>query len=217
MRQFGNFSFTFFHQISSSTLSVSSKGSAEPQQFFTHKLPNKPCFFYIKHNDWVKLKRKQENRQFKSLNWTNVIAKGIRTVHPYCSFGFKRYTVKSLGSRKKCPAFACSGYCLFEDCSVQVDVKVESEYSLRADVIFHGDMMNHRLDQLKRRRIRSHARTKISKKLSSKLPRQYHLESLMKLEEDMMESGCRDDVPTTGVLKNIAYSERKKTGCIRTK
>ena len=53
---------------------------------------------------------------------------------------------------------------------------------------------------------------------NSKLPRQNHLESLMKLEEDVMESGCRDNVPTTGVLKNIAYSERvKKIGCMRMK
>ena len=186
-----------------------SEGIAEPH-FFTHKLPDKPCFFHISRYDWSQLKRKQQNRQFKTLHWTNVISKGLRTVHPYCSFGFKRHSVKKIGSKKVCPALTCSGYCLFKDCSVQVIVRVKSEYSLKAEVIFNGGMVQHRSDQLKRRPIRSIDRKKISEKLSSKLPRQYHLESLMKLEEDVVESGCRDNVPTTGVLKNISYSERKK-------
>ncbi len=118
--------------------------------------------------------------------------------------------MKTIGSKTNSPVFICTGYCRFEDCSVQVDVKVESEDSLKAVVFFHGDIVRHRCDMLKRRPIRADDRHVIAEKLSSKLPRSIHLDSLNKLDDDVLESGCRDDVPATGVLKTTAYTERKK-------
>lgn len=87
---------------------------------------------------------------------------------------------------------------------------MDSESSLKAEVSFQGGMVRHRCDVLKRRPIRADDRQKLAEQLSSKLPRSIHLESLMKLEEDVLQSGCRDEVPTTGVFKTIGYSERKK-------
>lgn len=54
----------------------------------------------------------------------------------------------------------------------------------------------------------------IVEKLSSKLPRSIHLDSLNKLDDDDLESGCRDDVSATGVLKTTAYTERNNNEMI---
>jgi len=140
------------------------------------------------------------------------MAKGIRSVHPYCSFGFKRHTVKSVGShgKKNSPLFTCSGYCRFADCNVRVHVRVEDELSLKAIVTFKGDIVRHNTQELKRRLIRAEERQVIAGTLSSTLPRTHYLDSLNKLEETVVQSGCRDEVPTTGVLKTLTWAERKK-------
>ncbi|XP_034079088.1 uncharacterized protein LOC117550702 [Gymnodraco acuticeps] len=194
----------------SSSSTTSSTKDEEKQKYFTHKLPEQPCFFFIPHKEWRKLRKTQQKRQFKSLHWTNVIAKGIRSVHPHCSFGFKRHSVKMIGSMTKKPLFTCTGYCRFDDCQVKVNVKVESESSLKAVVCFQGGIVRHSLQQLRRRPIRAEERQLIADTLSSKLPRTVYLQSLNKLEETVLQSGCRDEVPTTGVLKTLSWGEREK-------
>lgn len=140
------------------------------------------------------------------------MVKGIRSVHPYCSFGFRRHTVKSVGSHGKTnsPLFTCSGYCCFYDYNVRVHVRVEDELSLKAVVSFTGDTVRHSHQQLKRRPIRAEERQDIAGTLSSKLPRTHYLDSLSKLEETVVQSGCRDEVLTTGVLKTLTWAEWKK-------
>ncbi|KAK1899355.1 120.7 kDa protein in NOF-FB transposable element [Dissostichus eleginoides] len=117
-----------------------------------------------------------------------------------------------IGSMTKKPLFTCTGYCRFDDCQVQVNVKVkvESESSLKAVVCFQGGIVRHSLQQLRRRPIRAEERQLIADTLSSKLPRSVYLQSLNKLEETVLQSGCRDEVPTTGVLKTISWGEREK-------
>ncbi|CAK6965266.1 hypothetical protein D5F01_LYC10977 [Scomber scombrus] len=117
--------------------------SASNEEYLTHSLPPPPCFFFIDQK-WTKLRKKQHCRGFKTLNRTSVMAKGIRRDHPYCSFGFKHHSVKSIGSRRSGPVSTCSGYCLFDDCPVEVEIKVEEESSLKAEVIFSVDLVSHR-------------------------------------------------------------------------
>ena len=101
-------------------------------------------FLFIDQKDWTKLRKKQHRRRFKTLNWTSVMAKGTWSVHPYCSFGFKCRSVKSIGSKRSGPVFTCYGYCIFDDCPVEVKIKFQEESSLKAEVIFSGDLVCHR-------------------------------------------------------------------------
>lgn len=74
----------------------------------------------------------QHKHQFKNLHLTNVIWKEIRSLHPYCSFAFKRHSVTTIGSQRTNPLFTCAGYCRFDDCCVQVNLKIENESSHKA-------------------------------------------------------------------------------------
>lgn len=85
-----------------------------------------------------------------------------------------------------------------------------NESSLKAYVSFQGGIVRHSRQQLARRPIRADARQLIADTLTSKLPRSVYLNKLEKLEETVVQSGCRDEVPTTGVLKTLSWSERKK-------
>ena len=99
---------------------------------------------------------------------------------------------------------------MFDDCPVCVEVKVDNESSLKAMVTFQGDCVRHSRDQLKRRPVRGTQREVIATTLTSKLPRSLYLEKLGELDDTVEDSGCRDEVPTTGVLKTISWSARKK-------
>ena len=52
---------------------------------------------------------------------------------------------------------------------------------------------------------------KISKELQRQLPREMCLEKLKEIDEDVMESGCRDEVPNPQVLKNISREFRQRS------
>lgn len=166
------FNFNLCWQKSCSASTGSSTEDKESEKYFTHKLPEQPCFFFIPHKEWAKLRKTQQNYQFKSLHWTNVIAKGIRSLHPHCSFGFRWHSVKKIGSHSTVYL-----YCRFDDCSVKVKVKVEDESSLKAVVHFQGGDVRHSRQQLRRRPIRSEGRQLIADTLTSKLPRSVYLQS----------------------------------------
>ena len=51
----------------------------------------------------------------------------------------------------------------------------------------------------------------MAKDLQNQLPRRMFLDNLNKIEEDVMESGCRDEAPTPQVLKTMSWEERKKS------
>ncbi|KAG7480098.1 hypothetical protein JOB18_043041 [Solea senegalensis] len=115
--------------------------------YFKGSLLPLPCFFFIDHKDWTKLRKRQHLHWFKTLNWTSVLAKGIQSIHPLCSFGFKEHRVKSISSSRSGPVIVCLGYCLFDDCPVEVDIVVQEESSLKALVKFSGSFVHHRWDQ----------------------------------------------------------------------
>lgn len=87
---------------------------------------------------------------------------------------------------------------------------MEDEPTLKAVVIFKGDKARHHSEELRRRPLRGDEREAIAEVLITKLPRSLHLEKIAKLEENVMESGCRDQVPATGVMKTISWASRKK-------
>ncbi|ROI16105.1 hypothetical protein DPX16_7158 [Anabarilius grahami] len=150
-------------------------------------------------------------RLFQGLQCTNIIAKGINSLHPYCSFGFKRHRVKTLRSKTLDPVFTCMGYCCFEDCPVTVHVEVADENTLKAAVVFPGGAVHHNTKELHRRPVRAGARQSTAEVLKTKLPRRFYLGTLEKIPPMVIDSGCRDDAPSKEVLKTIAWSERKKT------
>lgn len=108
------------------------------------------------------------------------------------------------------PIFKCLGYCRFEDCPVIVSVAVTDESTLKAAVVFTGGDVCHNTKEVKRRPVRADARQSTAEVLESKLPRSLYLESMQKIPEMVIESGCRDEAPTKEVLKNIAWTERQK-------
>ena len=163
--------------------------------------------------EWQSLRNSQVAQQFTGLEWTNVISKGIRSVHPYCSIAFKRRKVKVQGSSMKGPIFTTNGYCRFKDCEVKFKVEVSDESTLKACVFFTGGEVCHHHKELKTRPLRADARSSFGVTLESKLPKTVYLESLQKLPETVMESGCRDEAPNPKVLKNLSCSERKLKRC----
>ncbi|XP_073705879.1 uncharacterized protein [Garra rufa] len=189
---------------------ISTQSSEEEMRFFTCSLPRQPCFFFIERKAWQELRQHQEGRLFQGLQWTNVIANGIKSIHPYCSFAFKRHRVKTLGSQTQAPFFTCEGYCCFEHCPVEVKVEVADESSLKAAVDFSGGDVCHNSKDLQRRPVRAAARQATAEVLETKLPRSLYLESMQKIPPMVIDSGCRDDAPTANVLKNILWSEKKK-------
>jgi len=103
-----------------------------------------------------------------------MIAKGIRSIHSYCIVAFKHHTVQTIVSTSHSPLFNCLGYCLFDDCPVEVEVKVQDELSLKAFVTFHGDGLWHHCEELKRQPVRAGERDGIADALTTKLPRSLH-------------------------------------------
>ncbi len=122
---------------------TTSTHSSEEEKCFTCALPAQPCFFFIEEKEWQALRKHQYGRLFQGLQWTNLIAKGIMSVHPYCSFGFKRHSVKTLLSQKPGPVFTCVGYCRFTNCPVRAHVEVTDECTLKATVVFSGGDVCH--------------------------------------------------------------------------
>lgn len=136
------------------------------------------------------------------MQWTNIIANGLRQIHPYCSFGFKWHVVKIKGSQRVGPEFKCSAYCRFENCPVTVTVTVDSKRDLKAEVIFSCSQSVHNRTELQQRPVRANDREKYSQELTKRLPRSVYLEKLNTITEKVFESGCRDEVLSTQVLKN---------------
>ncbi|KAK7877304.1 hypothetical protein WMY93_031996, partial [Mugilogobius chulae] len=177
-------------------------------KYFILPLPKGPNFFFIKRSDWQKLRSKQKKRQFKTLDWTNIVAAGVRSVHPYCSFAFKRHDVKIIGSTRKSSVFTCSGSCTFKKCPVKVTVVIKSEISLKAHVYFEGSSVLHS-NEIKRRPVRGAARGQLAEKLSSTLPRTEFLKSLKEIPPKVYEAGCRDNVPKPSKRQNPMMSLQK--------
>lgn len=125
--------------------------TSDEDGFIKIRVPQKPSYFFIERKEWNRIKRKRQKRGFEGLQWTNIISKGLRTIHPYCSIAFKRHRLKVLGSQKASPEFWCLGYCRFEDCPVMVTVTVDSEVDLKAKVEFKGEVSIHNPTELKRR------------------------------------------------------------------
>lgn len=151
-------------------------------------------------------------RGYSGLQWTNIIAEGLRTVYPYCSFAFKRHRVKAEGSTRPGPAFWCLGYCRFEDCPITVTVTLQKKEDLKATVNFQGVECVHNKDT-KTRPVRAENRNKLGLENQNQLPRAKYLELLSKIEDDVIRSGCRDEAPNPQVLRNISYEIRQKSRC----
>ncbi|KAE8291902.1 hypothetical protein D5F01_LYC09263 [Larimichthys crocea] len=81
---------------------------------------------------------------------------------------------------------------------------------MKAEVIFSGDFVCHRWDQIKRRPVRGEERDALSHTLSTKLPRTVFLESIERLDDTVVASGCPDNVPATGVMKTVSWSKKKQ-------
>ncbi|KAL1276614.1 hypothetical protein QQF64_036237 [Cirrhinus molitorella] len=118
--------------------------------------------------------------------------------------------VKRHGSIRNTPVFKCSGYCMFTDCPVEVDVTVHSEKLLKAQVSFSGGMVVHNKTELRRRPVRADAQKEISEQLQTTLPRAFSLQKMENLKESVVESGCREEAPSPSVLKTISWRERMK-------
>lgn len=105
----------------------------------------------------------------------------------------------------------CKGYCQFKDCPITFTVTVKSADDLKAKVEFEGGGCVHNKTELKRRPIWAEDRRTIGQDLQRQLPRAMYLKKLAKINEDLMESGCRDEAPTPQVLKSISWEVRQRS------
>ena len=120
--------------------------------------------------------------------------------------------MKAVGSGRHVALFKASAYCVFEDCPVQVELTIDDD-SLRANLTFTGEFVRYSRRQLERRPVCANEREVLAEALQNKLPRSLFLEKLQGLGEDIYESGCRDGVPTAGVLKTLS-SEKRGQNCL---
>lgn len=190
---------------------MTSSTSPDQDGFLRIKLPENDSYFFIEQEEWAKISMKRTERGFRGLQWTNVISRGLRTIHPYCSFAFKRHRLRKLGSARPSPAFWCLAYCRFDDCPVTATVTVDSEVDLKAKVSFEGQESRHNRTELKRRPVRADDRLTTGQDLQHNPPRAMFLEKILQLDEETIESGCRDEVPLPRVLKHISWEVRNKT------
>ncbi|CAL9684881.1 unnamed protein product [Knipowitschia caucasica] len=173
-------------------------------------LPLAPLQFSIEPKDWAKLTAKRHSTGFQGLEWTIVISKGIRTVFPYCSFGFKRHHLKRPNSSRKGPLFSCLAYCRFEDCKVEAKVTLESLKTLSAKLVLDNGPARHYAGDRKSRPVRASDRTTLGERLQTEKPRAMHVRDVGALSEAVFDSGCRDLAPPVSVLKNVSYDVRKR-------
>jgi len=128
------------------------------EEFFTERVPA-PSFFYSS-NCVEKTKKKTKKGSLQGI-----------AVDQLSNKAFRGHRVKILGSTRNTPAFKCSGYCLFTDCPVEVDVVVHSEKTLKTQVLFSGDMVVHSKTELQRRPVRADEQKEIHQQLKTTLPR----------------------------------------------
>lgn len=113
--------------------------------------------FYINKSDWTYLKRKQQGRQIRDLQWTNIMATGIGNIYPLCTFAFKHHAMK-------CPPLCtCKDYCSHRACPLPVAVEEIDEATLEANVSFQGEACHQLQHDCKRRPIRSIQSDRLSK------------------------------------------------------
>lgn len=152
-------------------------------------------FFVIDQKEWQK-KKTQKGRLFQGLQWTNVIATGIKSVHPFCILVFKKQSIKTSQSRTKAPVFSCTAYCRIQDCPVTMKVVGNDEKTLKCfsqEVRCATTQKNWKQDA-----VRGESRNVIVEKLEPKLPQSLYLDSHPKIPEQ--EAECRDEAPSKDVL-----------------
>ena len=122
--------------------------------FWTTKLPfKKRGFFFVDRSSWRKLKEQQHGNSFPR-SWIHTFVKGLKAVHPYCSFQFKRHYVTSKSGRQHSKhAFRADGYCSFSDCTVKFRLIMKSESDLKVNVSFTGKV-KHRKNERRARFVR---------------------------------------------------------------
>lgn len=140
-----------------------------------------------------------ERKMFSRITVDKHNCKGNKVNSPILQFWFQTPQRQNPAVTKNTPLFKCTGYCRFEDCPVNATVEVTDEVTLKTAVLFTGGDVCHSTTELKGRPVRADARTSTGENLESKLPRSVYLDSMQKLPEMVMQSGCRDEAPTKEV------------------
>ena len=179
--------------------------------FWTTKLPfKKRGFFFVDRSSWRKLKEQQHGNSFPR-SWIHTFVKGLKAVHPYCSFQFKRHYVTSKSGRQHSKhAFRADGYCSFSDCTVKFRLIMKSESDLKVNVSFTGKV-KHRKNERRARFVRHTQREALGNLLKYKKTRREHLDNLKSLDDQKFMSGCRDEAPRKEVLHKISSESKKLT------
>lgn len=90
---------------------------------------------------------------------------------------------------------------------------IQSESNLKATVELYGGVARHYREELRQRYIRADERTRIGKRLETKLPRALYLETLKKLSSEAINSENHDECPRPSVLKAVSWSLRRQARC----
>ncbi|KAG7999431.1 hypothetical protein GBF38_000021 [Nibea albiflora] len=138
---------------------------------YTRPLPQSSCLLFCAQRRLAGSEAEPGGAAiFQPLNWTNVVAKGIKYSNPYCSFAFKRpFSEASRGPGGGGPLFKATAYCRFDDCPVEADVKIQM-IPLKAQLTFRGELIRHSRSQLVCRPVRGDERERLAQEPKNPTP-----------------------------------------------
>jgi hypothetical protein len=188
--------------------------------------------FQLDSNDWAKLKSLQMGHRFQKGEWEDYFVAGMKQSNKYCVFAFKDHYVNQVKMRKRktlmdivdtgtsdegregCGGgekiFTARGYCVFKDCSVKFNLRMNAERVVH--VMYTGEL-KHSVTDVNGRYFRGKSRHELKEILKTNKPKRefmHRIEShVAKRNCHLIESGNVDYVGKTySVYKRIA-SEAK--------
>ena len=182
-----------------------------PEEYFTHSLPSKASFSMDK-SDWKCLKKTQQGRTFKKGSWQHIFMQGYKKSNPYCVFAFKYHKVTEAKIRKQkvSPIFVAKGYCKFEHCSVELDLKMWNSKTVH--VQYYGNL-KHCVGDEHARPFRQGQRKLMAKSfLDGKKPLKEYMERIEAKPGRTLISGNNDDLGNTKNTIRKISSESFTTG-----
>ena len=141
--------------------------------------------------------------------WTNILARALEKVNPFCCFAFKYHWMKSQPSRKASAyCFRAQAICTFKDCSMQCVLKVRA-YDLSnhpphldVDLIFSTTTICHGKGERRARHIKGNCKQALIDELKYKKPSTVRQQRLLQLSNEAFVSGKRDGV---GVSPSVLH------------
>ncbi len=145
------------------------------KRYFETNIPS-VCTFQLSLEEWEKLTVLQNGHRFLRGEWEDYFVLGMKKSNKYCVFAFKDHYVNQSLIRKRRTSmnhvakgkhsfdtalvgkkiFSASGYCVFEDCTIKFNLKMNSE---RIVHVFYDGEIRHSVNEVHARYFRGISNT----------------------------------------------------------